>query len=480
MKVEVREELWLKWRTNVRAFVEDVLSQHITNNIPAFHKEIYKMLLKTKALVLAAPRGFAKSYIISFFYPLHQALFEKKRDITIISASESLAIEWLRKIKFELETNSWILHVFGDLKGDKWTETHIILKNGINIRAKGAGAQIRGFRPDLIVLDDIETDESVISEDQRTKLRNWVFKACINALTPDGQFIWIGTIIHPLALIEEQLCTDNGWEKHRFQAYKDGVQEQGHELWPDRWTHEKLQARKKEIGSFAFASEYMNDPVCNENAPIKEHQIRFWKELPDQYSCVISVDPAYSDDEKADYKVASLIAIDHHHNRYLVSYIRTHRPTGEFIDAILNLYLQNKDTLTGIGIPCQGTEREFYKSVVQKAEARHLYPPFIELKNTFRTGTDRTARKKTDRIIAALQPLFESGKYYIHETHGEARDELLTIGASRWDDLVDSFAYAEQILSPVYFEPETPKRGRYGELMEDELPAIQTDYGYEI
>jgi hypothetical protein len=194
----------------------------------------------------------------------------------------------------------------------------------------------------------------------------------------------------------------SNWEKRRFTAYKDAVQEKGHELWIERFDHAWLQNRKKEIGSFAFASEFMNNPISNEFAAIKTHQIREWEELPKQYSCVISIDPAYSDDERADFKAASLVGIDQNANRYLISYIRTHRPTGEFIDAILNMFQENRDTCTAVGCPKGAGDTEFFNSLRQKAEARKIFPPFVELKNRFTTSSNVTVVRKRDRIIAAL------------------------------------------------------------------------------
>jgi hypothetical protein len=268
---------------------------------------------------------------------------------------------------------------------------------------------------------------------------------------------------------------DNGWEKRKYQAYREGRQEAGYELWADLWNHEKLQQRKREIGSWAFASEYMNNPVSDETAPIKEHMIRYWTSLPAQFNTVIAVDPAYSEDEKSDYKVAALIACDVHNNRYLINYIRTHCPTGEFIDSILNLFIQNKPTITALGIPAGGTEKEFYQSVVKKATERRLYPPFVELKNVFNTATGESKRNKKSRIIASLQPLFEAGKYFISPSHIEARDELLTIGSSRWDDLTDAMSYAEQLIQPIYFEPETKPKSVWEELHRKKTVV---DYGY--
>ena len=436
-------------------FVKYFLKGYLTSAIPDFHKEIYDLLPNSNRIVVASPRGHGKSTITSVFYPIWLALFQKRSDITIISASESLAIEWLRKIKRELEGNQRILAFFGDLRSDKWTENHIILKNPkmVNIRARGAGGQIRGFRPDVLIADDLETNESVESEEQRKKLKDWIFKDCLNTLMPEGQFIVIGTLIHPLSVLSDLLVADNGWVHKKYQAYVDGVQEAGNELWASLWNHERLQERKREIGSWAFASEYMNNPVSDETAPIKENQIRYWKEVPVSYSSVLAVDPAYSDDEKADFKSCSHIAINQQANRYLLSYIRTHAPLGEFQDAIINLWLSNRNTITGIGIPNSGVEKSFFDSFLKKCEARKLYPPIVELKNSFTaTGTSQGVRNKKSRITAALQPLFEQGKYFISPEHIEAREELLTIGSSRWDDLVDTMAYAEQILQPIYYD----------------------------
>lgn len=474
--LELARKYWDRFEKDLVGFSKWCFPDDIrTKEVPDFHKEIYNLLETKERVAVAAPRGFAKSRISSIFYPSWLATYGKSRDITIISASEGLAVELLRNIKLMMENAPQYKALYGEVWSDKWTESHIILKNGVNIRAKGAGAQIRGYRPDVLILDDIETDESVASEEQRKKLKDWIFRACLNTLLPNGQFVIIGTLIHPLSILSDLLETPNGWAKRKFRAYITEEQKKGNELWADARPHEWLQQRKKEIGSFAFASEFLNDPRLDASAPVKENQIRFWTELPKQYSSVIAVDPAYSEDEKADFKVASLIAIDQNLNRYLVNYIRNHAPTGEFIDAILNLYLQNKGTITGIGVPSGGTEKMFYTSMLKRAEERKIYAPFVELTNSFITAGGQKVREKTARITACLQPLFEQGKYYIHANHYEVRDELLTIGSSRWDDLVDTLAYAEQILQPRWEEPKLQQFDDRGYLVEDDMP---NNYGF--
>jgi hypothetical protein len=472
---EQRVEFARRTIDSLENFVRVYFVDHTKHEIPAFHKEIYSLLTNKKRIVIAAPRGFAKSTVCSVFYPAWLATYGHAKDICIISASENLAVELLRKIKMTFESNVDYLSIFGDVRSQKWTENHIILANGVNIRAKGAGGQIRGFRPDVVILDDIETDESVVSEEQRKKLKEWLFKACLNTLLPEGQFVVVGTVLNQLSVLSDLLETPNGWEKRRYTAYTDGIQEKGHELWQDARPHEWLEQRKREIGTFAFSAEFMNDPKSDETAPIRSEQIRFWEELPKQYSGVIAVDPAYSEDERSDYKVAVLVLIDHHSNRYLSHYIRTHTSTGDFIDRVLNMWLNNK-YITGVGIPNSGVEKSFFESFVKRAEERKLYPPVVELRNVFTTQSGGNVRSKKNRIIATLQPLFENGKYFIHADHQEAREELLTIGSSRWDDLVDAMAYAEQIIQPYFETPETVEYDRYGSIKEK--VTIGETYGY--
>jgi len=366
---------------------------------------------------------------------------------------------------------------FGKMRTDKWSESFFVLANGISFEGGGIGGQLRGGRKGLIGLDDLESDETVVSEDQREKLRKRINKELIPKLIPEGQMIYFGTPIHQLAYINQIHKTpNNGWEKRFYDCYIDGVEAKGHELWKEMLPHEELQSRKLKMGQNAFSAEYRCNPVSAETAPIKEEMIRYWDEMPKQYSCVISVDPAYSDEHTADYKVASVVAIDQNSNRYLIEYLRTHAPIGEYQDAIINLYIRYKGFLTAIGLPNSGVEKAFFESFMRKCDEKKIYPPVQELKNSFTNAqTMISVRNKKARIVSALQGLFEQGKYYIHTTHLEAREELLTIGSSRHDDIVDTLAYAEQLLQPIYFEQE-----QYNEYVKQETTIERGSTGYGI
>jgi len=446
-----------------------------------FHKIIYKDLTAGhKYLALEIFRGAGKSTINLIIKPIHFAIYKPIGDITLVSKSESFVLNEInRKIKSEFENNELLKAFYGVEPTPKWSETYFIVKNrqhGVEVAFEGLGigGQLRGGRRGLIVLDDLEDEETAISEEQRDKLKRRIGKEIAPKLLPEGELIYVGTPVHQLCYLHQVINTpNNGWTKRIFPAYVDGVQKEGCEAWVEMFPHSRLQEFKNTWGTNYFSSEYLCNPIVAENCPIKEEQIRTWTELPSQYSCVISVDPAYSEDMSADYKVASVVAIDQGGNRYLLEYIRTHDSIGEFQDQIIQLFRRHRTFCTGVGIPNSGVEKAFFDSFANKCLEQKVSMPIIELKNAFtRSGSGTTIRNKTMRVIAALQPLFQQGRYYIAPDHMEAREELLTIGSSKNDDIVDTLAYSEQILQPIYYETVAA-----GEVNERDTKGDETGYG---
>jgi hypothetical protein len=294
----------------VERFVAYYMAHDLLSAVPDFHREMYQLAYEGhKRMAFAAPRGFAKSFIFSKFYPLYQACFGSKQRIFIVSDTGSLATHWMRQIKQELESNPFILHDFGDMSTSKWTEDHIIVNNKltgnkVEIMAKGRGFQIRGFRPDLIILDDIDNDEVVRSEDQRAKLEDWYYKELINTLVPDGQLVAVGTVIHPLALLRKLLDAPEFTTRFYTAYLPDGTS-----LWREVWPVERLKAKESEIGVQAFRSEYMNSPMISDNPIFIKEAMRgydssgaaFQSEESKGLYTVVSIDPAISKKESADY-----------------------------------------------------------------------------------------------------------------------------------------------------------------------------------
>lgn len=474
---------------NIQDFAQDMVPHWLSAKTPEFHKELYQLLRTEPLLAISAPRGFAKSTVCSKIFPLWAALFRVYGDISIISASEDFVVrEIMVPIKNELENNKRLIALFGEQKTDQWASSYFKLKNGIAFEGVGVNGQLRGGRRGVAILDDVESNDSVLSEEQRGKLRDKVNKEIIPKLLPESVCVIVGTIIHPLCYLKEILNnSNNGWTRREYRAYKDaratdtGKMHKGNELWPEMWSHDKLQKRAKAIGSTAFASEYLNDPVSDNASPIQEDNIRYWEELPKEYSVYIALDPAYTENEKSDYKVAIAVAIDKDGNRYLLEYLRTHAPLGEYMEGCLNLYVKYKNRCIKFGVP-GGREVDFYNSIQERARKRQIFAPFCEIKYVIRDAqTGSSIRNKHERIVRTLQPHFENGTYYLHRTHQEAFDEILTFrSGSLHDDIVDAMSAVEQLVEPHYnFEDIEKQAQRLGDwqLEMETVDVGETGYG---
>lgn len=173
------------------------LSHYCTRPSPPFHRQLSQLwrrrvmkgrdpLTDREAMLsdkgtrsaVAAPRGHAKSTVMSLQNVLHAALYGYKRYILLVSDTEAQAVSFLDAIKNELETNERILSDFGEQPGKTWKTGSIVLAGGCRIDAVGSGQKLRGRRnyerrPDLILCDDIENDEGVRTAEQRSKTADW-------------------------------------------------------------------------------------------------------------------------------------------------------------------------------------------------------------------------------------------------------------------------------------------------------------------
>lgn len=172
----------------------------------------------------AAPRGNAKSTWTTFLLVLWCVCYKKRKYPMIVSETGPQAQSFLSYIKLEIESNERIAQDFPELSGEGsvWRADWVITRTGIKIHAAGAGQKLRGFRhgsyrPDLVIGDDLENDESVESPDQRKKLEAWFFKALMKIGSKKTVYIVIGTILHAESLLQK-LLEKPGWKGQKFKA----------------------------------------------------------------------------------------------------------------------------------------------------------------------------------------------------------------------------------------------------------------------
>lgn len=255
------------------------LPEHFNADAAPFHWEISEAAESHSHVAVAAPRSHAKSTVLALAWPLYRAAVFKEPFTLITSDTGPQAAQRVTDVHAELLDNTHLVNQYPHLalperrdyakQRVKSTTREFITVGGIRFSGVGAGQALRGIkerhqRPTLIVVDDLENDESIRTPEQRTKLWDWFTKALLNLPGPEGaQFLVIGTVLHKDSLLSRLLSDSQAeqWHQLRYAA----INESG-ALWPAAWPLERLEAQRTLVGSRAFATEFLNDPAEDDNA----------------------------------------------------------------------------------------------------------------------------------------------------------------------------------------------------------------------
>lgn len=218
-------------------FCRYYLPHHFDQQPAEFHRILFSdaeelMDMKSARNYLGVVfRGGAKTTIFNLALPLWSLCLGKRHFIVIVSDSERMAREKAAAIKYEIETNDMIREDFGELIGAKWADTEFETRTRRKVLALGSGMNIRGtkhyqHRPDLIILDDIESKEEVASPAQRRRLSDWFAGDVLAAGQPNTKLVVIGTYLSYDCVLKEMEKTPVFWRRRNFPAihrYEDGT-----------------------------------------------------------------------------------------------------------------------------------------------------------------------------------------------------------------------------------------------------------------
>jgi len=422
------------------------------------HDEIFKILDNDdiKQAVIAAPRGFGKTSLCTIAHPAKRILFKEKKFIVPISATATSAVMQGENLKRELMSNTVIRELFGPMKSDSFSKDQWITQNQVMVMPRGAGQQVRGIlfndsRPDLIIADDLEDPESVRSEEQRAKLKEWWFSDVCNSINrarKDWKIVMIGTVLHEDSLLVN-LLEDPDWHSVQLSICDDHY----HSNWPDFISDEEVMelrdahARRGQLD--LFYREYRNIPVSTEDATFRPEYFNYYEE-PDivekkNIETVIMVDPAKTVKLHSAQSAIVAVGIDRESARLYVRDIVAEKLYPD------QLYDETFKMATRMGAGVVGIEvtslNEFITQPIKnEMSKRGQYFQLIELK----------ARGKKEDRIAALVPFYRQGYVFHNKTCcGGLEAQLLSFPRSRLWDIMDAMAYVVEMmeLGERYFEP---------------------------
>lgn len=175
-------------------------------------------------LNVIGPRGGAKSTIGTTANALRCAVEGTEPLVWLISETGTQAEEFLSQIREELENNKDLARDYPEAcgKGKVWRANKIELRNGVVIAALSKGTKLRGrrnrqHRPSLVIVDDLQSDAAMTSDEARTKDWAWVTGALLKAGNRQTNYIFLATAIHREA-VSFKLAARPGVKSRTFSA----------------------------------------------------------------------------------------------------------------------------------------------------------------------------------------------------------------------------------------------------------------------
>ena len=461
--------------------------------IAPIHADMYSMLNdaatsgKGGNYCIASPRGHAKTQIAAVINAIHALVYRRKKYVLLLSETDSLSKKIVASIANQLKYNEKLREDFGvllkveKLQNRKDSDENFITSTGVLVEASSAGKSLRGkthngHRPDLIILDDVSSINNEATENLRTQLIEW-FNAVVEPLGDEStDLFFVGTLVTQSGLLSHVLARKdfkksfhkaiishpskrklwNDYEEiyttsdtleppKRFYAEHREEMEKGIKLaWPHRWTYRELLEIKINRGARAFASEYMNESLADDERIFSPDDYQYYRrpfeDNPDKIEyngdyirlrdlhIVGAWDVAMAGSKRSAENAFVTVGRDETTGRiYVLDVYATREPPSVFIREILNRmaeYRHDRVLVEGVG-----AYSEFHAQLQDAARVSGLISSRIELIKSH-------GRQSKESRIEQLEPVFANKTLILSERHPQLIEQLRGYG-SRGNQLVD-------------------------------------------
>lgn len=279
-----------------------------------------------------APRNTGKSTWWFLILPLWAAAHGHVKFAAAFAASATQAETHLATFKREIDNNALLRRDFPDLcfparrpSGASVADTQnmYVAKNGFVFAARGIdssslGMKLEEKRPDLLLCDDIEPDESSYSPELAAKRRTTLVDAIL-PLNIYARVVICGTVTMPGSLIHqlvrhaqgvktEDWIREEGIRAHHSLPIVHRLDGTERSMWPAKWPIGYLIEIRH---TRSYAKNMANDPLAADGALWKPEDFRYppTDEGPDPVThMMLSIDPAVTAKKSSDFTGLAVVS----------------------------------------------------------------------------------------------------------------------------------------------------------------------------
>ncbi len=377
--------------------------------------------------------------------------FKKRMYPNIDAFDKENAERILFDVAFELVNNKRFRNDFGVLFSKEKSVNEIkqnrinnfITENGVRVEAHSTQESVRGRlhlsqRPDLLTLDDFETNKTKSSEAYTKQVRDHITEAmaglapngcilyCCNYLSEYGNVQWLinrAKTDKNIRVRNIPVMIDNkpSWEA------KYAISDEEAKLTGKVSIEDKI----RQLGSLVFSYEMMNKPIDEMTAEFKKEFAQFQTE---EYlknidtSCYITIDSAVSEKESADFTGVTINRVSSE-NKWYVNTYRLKYNTKDLIDHLF--YLNKTYKPVFIGLEETTFTMAIQPFIQEEMRKRQIFFSITPLKHK---GVQKEQR------IRGLIPRWENKSIFLVGDNMELLDEMRTFPNGQFDDVLDSLS----------------------------------------
>jgi phage terminase large subunit-like protein len=383
----------------------------------------------------------------------------KQPDIPIMvsSYSDELATDFGQKTRDIMQQPNYQAMFDTRLRPDAKAKGKWLTQDNGSYTAVGVGGALTGRGFKIGIIDDpFKNREEADSPVVRESRHSWYKSTFSTREEGNSMVIFIltrwheddlaGRVLKEAAEAKKLGEPHQEWDIIEFKAIATEGEEHrevGEALWPDKFSIDKLNTKRSEMGSYEFSALYQQNPIDEENRKFKQAWFHYrpYESIQQQDTFnVMTIDPRGKDDVKLgkDFIGVTVNFVDKDNNWNLMS-TREKLSATQLIDLMFTNW--SRYNLHKIGIEDNQFTQALMVSINAEMKLRGVYMNIVLLKHG---GTQKELR------IEALVPRYEHGSIY-HLTYGsvnqcsDLEDELKLFPKAANDDASDSCAYQSQL-----------------------------------
>ncbi len=364
--------------------------------------------------VLSWARSLAKS-TITMFIVMYLVLTGRKHNVIMASATQEAAVRLLKPYKENFEKNGRLKAYYGQqIRLGNWKESEFITKPGASFIAVGAGNAPRGsrnkaIRPDLLLVDDFDTDEACRNTDTIDKNWRWWEDALYFTRDPavPTTIIFCGNIIAKDCCVVRAGKTADHWDIVNIRD------KNGRSTWPEKNTEEAIDRAISKVSTVAAQKELFNNPI-SEGEIFREITYGKIPPLKRFKFLIVYGDPAPGENKSKNSSTKACWLCGKLDGKlYVIKGFLDRGLNAEFIDwyILLNEYVDQRATLYNF-MENNKLQDPFFQQVFKPLVRKAKKEKNVEL--NINPDTEKKTDKAT-RIEANLEPLNREGNLIFNE-----------------------------------------------------------------